>query len=195
MSALADERLPELLDRAVAATTDVIRRVRPDRYADPTPCRDLDVRALLNHLIGGQRFFAASAAGETGDPAAFAADHLAADTTPADLYADGGRAALAAFAGPGALSRAAKLPDGSDGPPLADIYLLEQVVHGWDVAAAIGADRGGDPAAVAAVHDGWYGKVPQHVRDLGTVFGPEQPCPPDAAPADRLAAYLGRRIP
>jgi uncharacterized protein (TIGR03086 family) len=183
----------ELCERAVAATATVLRDVRPDRYDTPTPCAGWNVRALINHLIGANRLFAAWAVGEKPEMAVLGADHLA-DGEPVKLYKEAARAALDAFATPGATDRLATLPSGDSGPRIVDMYLMEQVLHGWDLAAATGQDRNPDPAVTRAVYDAWYGRVPAAVRDLGTVFGPEQPCPPDASVADRLAAYLGRSV-
>ena len=194
MTVVTDARLPELLAGAVAATASVVRRVRSSQYSAPTPCTEMDVRGLLNHLIGGQRYFAATAAGQPADFSVFSTDYLI-DGEPAKLYEEESGEALAFFAAADALTRRATMPNGATGPLIAQMYLIEQVMHGWDVAAATGQDRSGDPQAVQAAYDGWYGHVPQQVRDLGTVFGPEQPCPDEAPIADRLAAYLGRRIP
>jgi uncharacterized protein (TIGR03086 family) len=184
----------ELLERAVAATAATVRGVRPDQYETPSPCAGWNVRALLNHLIAANRYFAASAAGQAPDAVLWGADHLA-DGEPAKLYDEATRTALEAFAVPGATDRVATMRSGKPGPPVASLFLVEQVLHGWDLATATGQDRGGDPVVTQAVYDAWYGRVPAEVRELGTVFGPEQPCPSDAPLADRLAAYLGRAVP
>jgi uncharacterized protein (TIGR03086 family) len=119
-----------------------------------------------------------------------------ADGEPAKLYEETVRAALAAFAMPGAADRVGIMrSSGKPGPPVVGMFLVEEALHGWDLAVASGQDRGGDPVVVQAVYDAWYGKVPAEVRDLGTVFGPERPCPSDAPLVDRLAAYLGRSVP
>jgi uncharacterized protein (TIGR03086 family) len=54
--------------RALLATGHVVAGVRPEQLADPTPCRDWDVRLLLNHIIGGNYTFAEVARGGRPDP-------------------------------------------------------------------------------------------------------------------------------
>jgi uncharacterized protein (TIGR03086 family) len=183
----------ELVNRAVATTASLVRSVRPEQYDAPTPCPDWTVRALLNHLIAGNRYFAAQIAGEPADPTVWGVDHVAGGD-PAALYDEAAGGALKAVSIPGATERAATLPSGSPGPRYVDMYLMEQLLHGWDLATATGQDRSGDPAVVQAVYDAWYGRVPAEVRALGSVVGPEQPCPEDAPLFDRLAAYLGRQV-
>ena len=40
-----------LYDGALSWALDVVRGVRPEQLTAPTPCTDLDVRALLAHLV------------------------------------------------------------------------------------------------------------------------------------------------
>jgi hypothetical protein len=47
------------LDRALAATEAVVAGVRPDQWAAPTPCTELDARGVLNHLVRGNLLFVA----------------------------------------------------------------------------------------------------------------------------------------
>ncbi len=41
-----------ILDRAIASGGVAIAGVRPEQLTDPTPCTEMNVRALLAHLIG-----------------------------------------------------------------------------------------------------------------------------------------------
>ena len=41
------------LDRALTATEQVVAGIRDDQWAAPTPCTELDVRGVLNHLVRG----------------------------------------------------------------------------------------------------------------------------------------------
>jgi len=179
----------DLLGRALATTSRVVHHTHPDQYAAPTPCADWDVRTLLNHLVAGNTFFAASARGDKADMSVWAHDHLGHDD-PGTRYDDTAKTALAAWHTPGATDRTAALPSGGPGPHYIDMYLLEALLHGWDLATATGQDRSLDDEVVRAVTGTWTGTVPDEVR--GMIFGPVVPAAPDAPALDRLAAYLGR---
>ena len=56
----------DLHRRAGGMAADVIAHVRPDRLGNATPCTEWDVRALINHIVGGNLRFAAMVAGEHG---------------------------------------------------------------------------------------------------------------------------------
>ena len=65
----------ELLERVLDKTGTIVTGVTPDQYDQPTPCPDYDVKALVNHITGWVRSFAAGANGGTyeGDPNAYVA--------------------------------------------------------------------------------------------------------------------------
>ncbi len=108
------------------------------------------------------------------------------------MYAQGAKEVPAAWQGEGALDRRMPLPGGGLGPRIADLHLLETVLHGWDLATATGQDRTGDPDAVQAALQGWYGNHPDEIRARNGMFGPSRPASDDAPALDRLAAYFGR---
>jgi uncharacterized protein (TIGR03086 family) len=148
------------------------------------------VRDLINHLVGAQSFFEASLHGEqpAGDGVDFAAgDYLAA-------YDQG--SAAAAFREDGAMERMLDLPFGRM-PAAAFIVLAtgDTFTHGWDLARATGqsTDLAPDlaPEVLAAVQQMMS---PELRSEDGAVFGMEQPAPEGATAADRVAAFLGRRV-
>lgn len=116
---------------------------RPGQLGDPTPCASWDVRALINHFVGTPSWAAAAVA--AGDGAAAAdRDYAAGDYLAS--YDAAVRAALDAFAAPGALERAVALPFGElPGAALLGILAQEQFTHGWDLARAAGLPTDLDP--------------------------------------------------
>jgi hypothetical protein len=54
------------LDQAMQSTLAVVAKVGPGDLGAPTPCASWDVRALVNHVIGTARWWAAMIAGDDG---------------------------------------------------------------------------------------------------------------------------------
>jgi uncharacterized protein (TIGR03086 family) len=85
-------------------------------------------------------------------------------------------------------------PVKAPGSMLVQQLIIELLTHGWDLARATGQDTNLAPEVAEetlGVVQSWYRDQP---RGPGNAFGPEQPTPAIASPADRLAAYLGRTI-
>jgi uncharacterized protein (TIGR03086 family) len=68
-------------------------------------------------------------------------------------------------------------------------------VHGWDLAHATGQSTDIDPELAGQLLEAARLFVQPAFRgeDGKAPFGPEQQAPPNARPADQLAAFLGRR--
>src|SRR5688572_25033758 len=54
----------ELLEQQVARTGKLVAGVSRDQLSGSTPCTNFDVRALLNHIVGGQLLMVRAAAGK-----------------------------------------------------------------------------------------------------------------------------------
>jgi uncharacterized protein (TIGR03086 family) len=185
-------RRTEQLDRAFVSTRVVLAKVRADQLDAPTPCASWDVRALINHFVGSARW--AAAAIRTVDQAAdenyAAGDFLAA-------YDESIRDALAAFGAAGALEKTVTLPFGEfSGVGLMGIATTDQFTHGWDLARAIGLHTDLDPELADELIQRAHVEVTEALRgpDGVSPFGFPVEAPADACPADRLAAFLGRRV-
>src|SRR3712207_4460019 len=128
----------------------VVAGVRDDQLTGPTPCPDMSVAALLDHLVGLTLAFR-MAAEKTPLPGPPQVD---ADDLPADWRTrlpEQLDALAAAWKEPGAwegrtAAGGVELP----GPVAAVVALNEVTVHGWDVAVATGQQYRADPAAVEA---------------------------------------------
>ncbi len=178
--------------RALLNTGRIVVGVRPEDLPKPTPCRDWDVRLLLNHIIGGNRMFAEVARGGRVDASGEMDDYTRPD--PGTNYIASADAVLAAWAEPGAMQRRCHMPFGDIPAPAAvSIHFLDIVVHGWDLARATGQDTTIEPDLAAEALDISHGLLSPELRETG-VFGPEIPLSDDDHPLhDRLVAFMGRR--
>ncbi|GGU95881.1 hypothetical protein GCM10010211_73740 [Streptomyces albospinus] len=181
----------ELLEKALNHTTQRLNNVTLDQYQQPTPCNDFDVRALANHLVVGNPYYITLAQGgaltSPSSPRTRSAPSSLGRSTP------GARRMLSPPGGPRGMQRQMPLPDCGTGPRVADLHLLEAVLHRWELATATGQDRTGDPAALQAVHDRWYGDSDE-IRAHTGLFGPSKPAPDDAPALDPIAACFGRTV-
>ena len=135
-------------EQAVASTAEIVKGVRADQMAAPTPCMEWDVRTLLNHVLGtlwlSEALFTDAPPRYPMAPGGVPGSDLAGDD-PAAAYAEASAAALAAAATGDTLSRLHVTPLGDmPGPVLAGFTTLDILVHGWDLARATG-----QPAALA----------------------------------------------
>jgi uncharacterized protein (TIGR03086 family) len=142
----------DVLDALELANAELVRRLRlvtdPDS-SRPTPCDAWDVRALVNHFIGGNRRYVMLLRGASAAEvdATRTVDHIGADAVYS--FTSTAPALLAAFAEDGAMSRIGHHPNGDrTGSELAQLRVLDVTVHAWDLARAIGADERLDPDLV-----------------------------------------------
>lgn len=180
-----------LAERAYGIAGRVIAGVRPDQLDQTTPCSEWDVRALINHLIGGHFYFTAALRGEQMDANATPPDFAAND--PAGTFAQASTEMLKAWREPGSLDRTVQTLMGPmPAPMLIGMWTNDNLVHAWDLARATDQDENLDPdlatqmlAMVRQVN------LP---RGEGAPFKIEQPCPQSAIPEQKLAACLGRSV-
>lgn len=187
----------EILDLGPACRTlaDVVRDVRDDQLAGPTPCPAYAVADLVDHVLGLSLAFTAAArkAELPGGPAEASGDG-------GRLPADWREQAAARLAG---LAEAWQDPAAHTGLTMAGpvelpgdvaalVALDEVVVHGWDLARATGQEYDADPAAVAACL-AFAGAFEPPAGEGGPgLFGPPVAVPDDAPLLDRLAGATGR---
>ena len=188
----------ENLERAYRTARGVLANVQPDQYDASTPCASWDVRRLLAHIIGGSQWFAESVrSGVAPDMGAGEDD----DYTTGDVLAafdEASQAAVDAFAEPGAQEKIVKLPFG-DLP--ASIFMAiatnDVFTHSWDLARATGQSTDLDPELAEQLNAGARMMIGDDFRGpegSGAFFGPEQPAPEGASPADAHAAFMGRKV-
>ena len=181
----------EVLEQAIATTRGVLANVSHDQLDDATPCASWKVRDLINHIVGGQYFFAGGVRGElpSGDTDWAAGDFLADFDT-------GARQCVDAFNSDGAMDKMLTLPFGQmPGSAFIGLASTDTFTHGWDLARATGQDTDLAPQLATGLLAGARMAIPPELRsEDGAVFGLEQTAPADASNADQLAAFLGRHV-
>jgi uncharacterized protein (TIGR03086 family) len=183
--------LVDLYRNSVSSFAERVAQVAPEQWTAPTPCSEWDVRTLVNHVVYEQRWsvplFAGATIAEVGSR--FDGDLLGTDAVLAATEA--AEDANAAVSETGALERSVHL---SFGDTPAEEYvrqlLADYLVHGWDLAVAIGADRGMDPQAVQETLT-WFADREAAYRSGGSI-GPRVDVPADASDQDKLLAAFGR---
>jgi uncharacterized protein (TIGR03086 family) len=177
----------ERIDRATAVASEKVKGVKADDMSKPTPCSEFDVRALLNHMLGGLSMLTTAAAGEKA--AMPKGDQVGSD--PAGTYDERRSALLAVVRGPGVLDRAWELPYGPmDGQMMAGIAFMEHLTHAWDVAKATGQDTT-LPADLVAECVQVVTPMDAMLRGPG-VCGPALTVPDTASAQDKFIAFMGR---
>ena len=158
----------------------------------PTPCTEWDVRALVSHTIGAMEMYAAFADGGPApdfETIMSGGDLLAGDPHGAVLASCA--RSQRAWSQPGVLQRELVTSWGPmSGERVASQSTLSTVLHGWDLAVALGLDA----------------ELPQHLLDLswgvsealvpvlreaGVVAEPVE-VGEGATPTQRLLAFWGR---
>jgi uncharacterized protein (TIGR03086 family) len=180
----------ELHRRTVEVFLERVDAIADDQWGDPTPCADWDVRALVNHVVGEDRWTAPLLGGST---IAEVGDRFDGDLLGADPAASASDAAAEAVASVGYhLPTGGKVHLSYGDEDMAE-YLTQltadHLIHGWDVAVATGGDTSLDPELVAAV-GAWFAEREELYRGAGIV-GPRVDVTGDD-PQARLLAASGR---
>jgi uncharacterized protein (TIGR03086 family) len=185
----------DTLDAALATARTVLANVTDDQLSNPTPCASWDVRALVNHFVGGGRVLAdAMANGSMTMPEGEQPDLASGDRVAA--YDETIAQARAAFGAPGALGKTVSLPFGDmPGGALLGLFSVDQLTHAWDLAKATGQSTDLAPELAAQLLEQCKATVPDAYRGPEPApFGPVKEAPAGASAADQLAAFLGRDV-
>ena len=184
----------DALKQAIDAARAELGELTAEQLSLPTPCASWKVSDLVNHMIGGQFFFAAAAKGEapSGDTPDFAAGDFKASFDQASA------ACVSAFERDGVMEQVLTLPFGKmPGSAVVGLVTTDTFTHAWDLAKAVGC-----PAPISrrsSPRDCWRGpaaSISESFRgpDTKAPFGAEQTASPTASNADKLAAFLGRSV-
>lgn len=183
------------LDAAGGEFAKRLRAVRPDQWSVATPCGKWDVRALVSHVVAGNRMAAILARGGSRDEAlAPFGDADVLGSNPVEAFNGSFRVMVDTFKKPGALDRVVHHPAGDiPGQLLFGFRVGDNALHAWDLARAIGADESLHEGLVA---DLWAQLSPMKDMIAGTGMfgaGPSGEVGDDAPLQARLLDLTGRR--
>jgi len=178
----------ERIERATAVAAEKVKGVSTADLSKATPCSDYDVRALLNHLIGGLEMLRTAAEG--GKAAVPDGDQFGPD--PGASYEERRNKLLSTIRGEGVLDRTWEMPFGPmPGTMMAGIAFMEHLTHAWDVAKATGQDTT-LPSDLVKECEGVVKPMDSMLRMPG-VCGPAVSVPDSASDQDKLIAFMGRQ--
>jgi uncharacterized protein (TIGR03086 family) len=185
---------------AVLQSIDIVNTVARSDLARPTPCEDWTLFDLLAHMTVQHRGFAAAAKGLGADLNTWNVDTVV-DALKADhvrAYADAAHDVIDAFAAEGAPEAQFELPEFGEGAVFPGdmamgFHFVDYVVHGWDVAASLGAPYNLPADVVAAVLPLAFAVPDGDFRDgEGAPFGRAIESASDDD-FERVLRHLGRR--
>ena len=182
------------LEEALGLAGRLVGGVKPDQWELPTPCTEWNVRQLVDHLVSGHQLVARVLRGKPFEQAVAAVrsvnDRLGDDRAAA--YDASARDVLAAFSAPGVLERLVRVPFGTvPGAVARHLRIVECLVHGWDLATALGVPFH-PPATLVEQEIAFSGPLLGQVPPERQVFAPSRSAAEGAPPIERLAALLGR---
>jgi uncharacterized protein (TIGR03086 family) len=181
--------------RAVLDSAQLAERLIAADLDRPTPCPAWTIGELLAHMAAQHRGFAAAARGHGAQTDVWQPRR---DVDPIADYQSSVHDVLEAFQEDEVLERRFALPEIStsvtfSGQVAIGFHLIDYVAHSWDVARASGQAYTPDDDLVQAAL-GIAERVPNGPERLepGAAFGPGTVLSDEAAPLNRLVAYLGR---
>ena len=180
---MVDQDPVALFERAAGDAVALAATVTPSQLGDPTPCSDWTVAELLEHMAGGTSYLLG----------ALEIDHRA-PGTDAEAYRAAVTRCVEELRRPGTLERRCMSPanfEWSIAEATAGTF-MDQLVHTWDLATAIGADTTLDPELTQACVDMFLPHMPEIGRHAGIV-GPAVAVANDASAQVRLLGAMGRQ--
>ncbi len=181
------ETLAAILSKVEA----LVAGVRPDQLDDPTPCPGMDVRAMVNHIVGFMQNFAAAAQGRK-------AGFNPADVVSADPVKDVRVAAEQTISGWRELGTDREVSvtgPPSPGPMVLGMTIIEYVAHGSDLAMATGQQIPFTEAEAGLALAKGQATLTDEYRGEGMPFGERIDVPDEAPMIDRFLGFMGRRAP
>lgn len=179
----------DLVESVLAKDVTLLENVPPGRLGDPTLCSEYDVRALMRHMAGAIRVFAAGANERrfAGDP-----DDLDPGADPVEVFRTAAGELVAGWRAHGDDRPVPFLAGETPGSAALAMTLMEYVTHGCDLALATGQAVPFDDEELETT----LARARTMLQDESrrrTAFAPPVDVPDDAPAVDRLLAFMGRR--
>jgi len=183
--------IQELHGRALERFGGLVEATGDDQWHAPTPCTEWDVRMLVNHLVSENRWMPPLLAGKTIADVGSVLDGDLLGDDPKAAWAESAREAGASVNEPAAMQRSVHVSFGDiSGEQYTEQVFGDLVVHGWDLAWAIGADEGIEPELLQVTYELMEPMVA--ALKASGAYGPEVVPPPGADLQTRLLALTGR---
>jgi uncharacterized protein (TIGR03086 family) len=177
------------LERAYENLTNVVAGIEPHQLALATCCPEWDVKAMLNHVLGGALMYTLVNAGRSAGE-----DHgdLVGED-PMTALAETAETNLASWRESGALDGDRTYPWGTF-PAGAGLLINvgEVAIHSWDLATSTGQTADIDPDVAQVIYD-LYSQVPMDDMRANGVYGPEINVPETASVQERVLGLLSRQ--
>ena len=182
-----DQRLTSLA-AMLEQTALVLGEISDEHLHLPTPCPDLDVVGMLDHLAVWVQVFDCAV---NERPVGF--DPLTHHVTDgwSTIFTDASGSIIHGLRERGVERMMTMVVDPLPGEFVLDMLLVEYVGHGWDLCRAVDRDLPyGDGLAEVSLTAARAIIEPQY-RGTG-LFGDEVPVPESASSMDRFVAFIGR---
>ncbi|WP_345421214.1 TIGR03086 family metal-binding protein [Actinomycetospora chlora] len=176
---------PHIVAAAAAPHADLVAEAAGQLDA-LVPCEGWTVRDLAEHLLTWTPVLAGAGRGAPPEPASRALG----DDWP-DVLGRERADLVAVWSDPQAWTGTTTMTSSElPAPVVGTMALCELVLHGWDLAAAVGRRVSWDDALLEEVHEALAQLTPLG-RQMGA-FGAAVDVPPDAPMLDRVVALAGR---
>lgn len=178
-----------LYRRSAEFAQDVLGQIDPARHGDQSPCEEWTVAEAMNHLIGGQHYFAIAAQGDGLKPPPPEAPNFA-SADPVAAHREAARACEEAFTEDRLGETLSTVRGDIPGATLFSIAAMENVLHAWDAGVGAGLDPQVPDDLAQPILDIVAATAP-NARGQG--FAEEVEVADDASMTDKIVAMAGRR--
>jgi uncharacterized protein (TIGR03086 family) len=180
----------ELHRRTTQAWMGHVSAVPEDAWDRATPCTDWNVRELVNHVVGEDRWTPPLMEGRTIAEVGDSLDGDLLGHDPVDAARTAAIAAIDSVAKRLPLGEPVHLSYGDESPVEYVLQLCaDHLIHGWDLAAAIGRSTELDPELIEDV-SAWFAEREELYRGSGVVAA--RPVGVGGSPQADLLSAFGR---